>query len=162
VIETTVVFAGSVSVIVTVPGTLAGPLFVAVMVYLIVLPARTGFGVPVIVTARSACPVVATTTVAIATLFEGFGSVVVAETVAISVIVIPEAVKAFTFTTTVNLVDAPTASVGIVHEITPPVHVQPDVPEVAATETKVVFVGTVSVKATLLAAAGPLFVTTTV
>jgi hypothetical protein len=52
-IETTVVFAGRVSVSVTFAA-VAGPLFVTVIVYVMLLPASTGFGVPVFVTARSA------------------------------------------------------------------------------------------------------------
>ena len=43
-------------------------------------PAVTGFGVPVLVTARSACPVVATVTAAVAKLFVVFGSAVDEET----------------------------------------------------------------------------------
>src|ERR1700679_2501341 len=125
-------------------------------------PARTGFGVPVLVTARSACPAVATMVVTVATLFDGFGSVVAAETFAVSVITVPEAVLAPTVTITVNVVDDPAAKVVIVQKRAVAEQVQPAVPEVAATETKVVFVGTVSVNATVLDAAGPLLVTVTV
>lgn len=125
-------------------------------------PASTGFGVPVFVTARSAWPAVATTTVTVATLFEGFGSVVADETFAVSVMTVPEGVVAPTVTITVNVVDAPAANVGIVHEIAPGVHVQPEVPDVGVTETKVVFAGIASLKTTVLALPGPLFVTTTV
>ena len=61
-----------------------------------------------------------------------------------------------------NVVDAPEASVGIVQEIEVPEQVQPPVPEVAVAETNVVFVGTASVKATVLDVPGPLLVTVTV
>jgi hypothetical protein len=100
--------------------------------------------------------------VAIAKLFEGFGSVVLEETLAVSVITVPDAVPPITVTTTVNVVEAPTANEGFVHEIEMPVHVQPPVPDVLAAETKVVFAGSASVNASVLAVLGPLFVMTTV
>src|ERR1039457_7686792 len=95
-------------------------------------------------------------------LFDGFGSVVAADTVAVSVMIVPEGVAAPTFTTTVNVVDAPEANVGIVQEIDEPEQVQPAVPEVAATDTNEVFAGRASVNAPVLDVPGPLFVTTTV
>lgn len=125
-------------------------------------PARTGFGVPVFVTARSAWPEDATTTFTVAELFDGFGSVVLEETFAVSVMIVPDGTVAPTFTTTVNVDEAPDANVGIEQEITPGVQVHPPVPELWVTETKVVLVGIVSLNTTLLALAGPLFVTTTV
>jgi len=94
----------------------------------------------------------------------GLGSVVDDETVAVSVINVPPV----TVTTTVKVVDAPAANGApegkfvYAHEIVPGVQVQPEVPEVGAAETKVVLAGNVSVNIALLAAPGPLFVTTTV
>jgi hypothetical protein len=126
------------------------------------LPASTGFGVPVFVSAKSACPAVATTVVTVATLFDGFGSVVAADTFAVSVMIVPEGTAAPTLTTTVKVVDAPLANVGIVQEIEAPEQVQPPVPDVAATDTNEVFAGSASVNATVLDVPGPLFVITTV
>jgi hypothetical protein len=60
------------------------------------LPPVTGLGVAELVTLRSACPVAATTTVAVAALLLGFGSVVVDATFAVSVMTVPEAVPAVT------------------------------------------------------------------
>ena len=117
---------------------------------------------PAFVTARSAWPVVATTVVTVATLFDGFGSVVAAETVAVSVMIVPEGTAAPTWTTTVNVVDAPAANDAIVQVIELGEHAQPAVPEVAATDTNDVFVGVGSVNETVFDVAGPLFVTTTV
>ena len=160
-IEVKVVFAGRTSVSVTFAAG-AGPLLVTVMVYVIGLPASTGFGVAVLVTAKSACPAVATTTVVVARLLEGFGSVVLDDTFAISEITVPEGVPAFSNTTTVNVVEAPAENDPMLHDITPAVQLHPAVPDVAATETTVVFAGIVSLKSTLLAVEGPWFVTTTV
>ena len=157
-IETNVVCAGKVSSIVTVAAA-PGPLFVTVSVYVMLLPPSTVLGVPVFVTARSAwVEEEATTVVTVAKLFVGLGSVVAAETVAVSVIDVPPV----TVTTTVNVVDAPDAKAPIVQEIDVFGHVQPDVPEVAVAETNVVFAGSASVNATVLAGPGPLLVTTTV
>jgi hypothetical protein len=73
-----VVFVGIVSVKVTVVVAEAvmavGPLFVTDCAYVMLLPGVTGFGVPVLVTARSACPEVATSMEAVAKLFAVFGS----------------------------------------------------------------------------------------
>ena len=55
--------------------------------------------------ARSDWPAVATVVLTVALLLLGLGSVVVAETWAVSVIVVPEAVPIFTETTTVNVVE---------------------------------------------------------
>src|SRR5580658_5201846 len=56
-----------------------GPLLMIDWVYVMLLPGVTGFGVPVLVTARSAWPEVATVTEAVAKLFVVFGSGVDAE-----------------------------------------------------------------------------------
>src|SRR5580704_4177124 len=125
-------------------------------------PASTVTGVPTLVSARSACPLAATTSVAVAVLFVGFGSVVFEVTVAVSVITVPGATSAPTFTTTVKVVDAPTAKVPMLHEIEVGEQVHPVVPDATPTDTNVVFVGTTSDRFTVDAALGPLFVTVTV
>jgi hypothetical protein len=43
-------------------------------------------------------------------LFDGFGSIVVADTLAVSVMTVPEATAEPTFATTVNVVDEPTGN----------------------------------------------------
>lgn len=126
------------------------------------MPARTGFGVPVFVTAKSAWPAVATTTVAVAELLEGFGSVVLEETVAVSLMSVPDAVAGLTVTVTLNVVDAPGAKDGMLHAIDVREHVQPLVPDVGTTETNVVFVGVAELQVTVLALAGPALATTMV
>ena len=100
---------------------------------------------------------------AVAALLLGFGSVVVEETFAVSVITVPEAVPEATVTTTANDVDAPAATVGFeqVRVALTTEQVQPVAGDGVA-ETKVVLVGMASLKATVLAVAAPLFVTTTV
>src|SRR5580693_6765425 len=126
------------------------------------LSSVTGLGVAELVTLRSACPAVATTTVAIASLLARFGSVVVEETSAVTAMDVPEAVPAVTFSTTVNVVEAPDASVGF-EQVSVPLtteQVQPAAGEGVA-ETYVIAAGIVSLKATVLAAAAPLFLTTT-
>lgn len=127
------------------------------------LPPVTGLGVAALVTLRSACPAVATTTVAVAALLFGFGSVVVDATFAVSVITVSEAVPEITCRTTAKLVEAPEASVAF-EQVSVPVtteQVQP-VAGVGVAETNVVLAGIASLKATVLAVAAPLFLTTTV
>src|ERR1700675_1604522 len=120
------------------------------------LPPVTGLGVAELRTLKSACPAVATTTVAVALLLFGFGSFVVEETSAVSVISVPEAVPAVTFSTTVNVVEAPEATVGF-EQVRVPLtteQVQPAAGEGVA-ETNVVLAGIASLKATVLAVAAP-------
>src|ERR1700730_2604516 len=125
------------------------------------LPSVTGLGESELVTLMSAWPAVATTTVAVALLLFGFGSGVVAETSTVSVMTVPEAVPAVTFTTTVNVADALAANAAIEH-VRDPTGAGQLQPAAGATETKVVLRGMPSVKDTLVAAAVPLFFTTTV
>lgn len=127
------------------------------------LPSVTGLGVAALVTLKSDWPEVATTTVAVALLLLGFGSVVVEETLAVSVMTVPAGVAEFTVRMTLNVVDAPEATVGLeqvsVPPATPQVHpVKGD----GVAETKVVLAGMASLKATVFAVAAPLLVTTTV
>ena len=127
------------------------------------MPSLTGFGLAELATLKSACPEMATTSVAVAELLLGFGSVVVEETLAVSVITVPEAVPEFTVKTTANVAEEPEASVAFEQVSVPPTteQVQPVVGDGVA-ETNVVFAGMASLKATVLAAAAPLFLTTTV
>ena len=91
------------------------------------LPPVTGFGAAELITLKSDCPEVATTTVAVAELLFGLGSVVAEETFAVSVMNVPEGVPEFTVTTTVKVVEAPGATVGF-EQVSVPLataHVQP-------------------------------------
>jgi hypothetical protein len=127
------------------------------------LPSVTGFGAAELMILKSACPAVATTTLAVAALLFGFGSVVVEATFAVSVITVPAAVPAFTVTTTVNVVEAPEARVAF-EQVRVPLtteQLQPAAGDGVA-ETNVVLAGMASLKATLLAMATPLFMITTV
>src|ERR1044071_9509835 len=73
------------------------------------LPAKAGSGVSLLVTARSAC--VCTVVVAVAVLLPAVGSVVVVAAVALLLIVAPLAVLALTLTTMVNTADSPATAV---------------------------------------------------
>jgi hypothetical protein len=86
-----------------------------------------------------------------------FGSVVVDETEATSMIVAPDAVEGSTLTTSGKLAVALTARLAIVQVAV--THVQP---AGAASDTNVVLAGKTSVNVRFAAAAGPLFVTTCV
>src|SRR5271165_4783210 len=78
------------------------------------LPACTGTGLAALVTARSAES--ATCTFTVAELLVEFGSVVGASlTESVSVIVVPVAVPAFTFTTKVNVAEVLAARVAMLH-----------------------------------------------
>jgi hypothetical protein len=60
------------------------------------LPAVAGFGLPELVTLKSACVPEATAMLAVAELSAGFVSFVVVAPVAVSVMIVPAAVPAFT------------------------------------------------------------------
>jgi hypothetical protein len=132
------------------------------------LPGRTGFGDAEFVTAKSDCPAPATTTVAVAELFVGFGSVVLEETVAVSEIVVPAASPETTFTLIVNVALVLAASDAIVQVILPVLPedgVEQDQPGAGVIVLNVrssglAGIGMLSVM--LLAADGPLLVTLTV
>jgi hypothetical protein len=122
-------------------------------------PAATGLGAPPLVTDRSQATVSGVATVVL--LLAAFGSPVVAVTDEFAVIV-PAAVAAGTFTTTIMSATVPDAiaegSVQLTFPVAPTagaVHVQPTGAE---TDWNVVFVGVASVKLTPVDAAGPLFV----
>ena len=89
-----------------------------------------------------------TVVVAVAELLPAAGSAVVLETLAVLVIIVPLAVPAVTFTTTVKILEALAACVALVNVSVPvppagtaSVRVQPDG---VVTETSVVFAGTAS------------------
>lgn len=121
-------------------------------------PASTVNGVAVVLSARSACVAEATTSVAVAEFDpkDWF----VAFTVTVSVITVPAAVPAFTLLTTVNVPDAPAATVVAVHGLAGnPVQVQP---AGGVIETNVVFAGVASVNVPFVIAEDPVLVTTCV
>jgi hypothetical protein len=151
--ETKVVFAGIASVNVA-EAQLLGPLFVTTWVYVMLLPAVTGLGLPLLVTARSQAMPTGVTTVVL--LLAEFGSVVVADTDEFAVIDAATTDGA-TFTTTRISADAPAARLGS-EQVTEVVTVQVQ-PTGADTEENVVLVGIASVKVAPVAAPGPLFVT---
>jgi len=116
-------------------------------------PACTGTGLAELVTARAAEP--ATCTLEEAVLFPLFGSLVAEETDAVSAIIEPGATVAGTLTTNGN-VAVPTRRLAMLHvygAAVVQVHPEPD------SEKKVLFAGTASERTTVVAAAGPLFVT---
>jgi len=118
------------------------------------LPAETGLGVPLFVTARSQATV--TGVLMVVLLLAELGSLVLEETEEFAVIEAATTVDG-TFTATMMLADAPEARLGSV-QVTEAVITQ-DQPAGADTETKVVLVGIASVKLTEAAAPGPLLVT---
>jgi hypothetical protein len=129
------------------------------------LPTATPFGEAELVTTKSAPPVVPTTVEAEAVLLLEFGSLTDELTVAVSVISVPFAVPEFTLVTS-EKVAAVLPAIFKAVQITLPVPPTGGVvqlqPAGAATDTKVVFVGTPSTNVALSAALGPLFVTTCV
>src|SRR5258708_37169614 len=118
------------------------------------LPAVTGFGVPLLVTAKPHLAITLVTTVVL--LLAELGSPVVAEMEEFAVIVATTTVEA-TFTTTMMSADAPAARVGSV-QVTEVVMTRVQ-PTGAETEANVVLAGIASVKLTAEAEAGPLLVT---
>src|SRR5580658_1078269 len=118
------------------------------------LPAVTGLGLPLLVTIR--LHLSSRVVVTVVLLFAGLGSLVVAETVEVAVMV-PAAMVGATFTTTMMSAEALAARLGSV-QVTDVVVVQVH-PSGAETETNVVLAGIASVKLTAVAAAGPLLVT---
>jgi len=140
-----VVFAGVGSLSVAVVQ-LLGPLLVTTCVYVMLLPAVTGLGLPVFVTVRSQRS--PTPTITVVVLLLEFGSDVAAVTEEFAVIVPPSTV-AGTFTTITMSAALPEARMAESVQTTFPVdptggavHVHPDG---ASTDSNVVFVGVVSV-----------------
>ena len=129
---------------------------------MILLPAVTGLGAPVFVTARS--QVVVTVVLVVVLLLAELGSLVVEETVEVAVMEATVTVDA-TFTTTMMSADEPEAklvSVQVTLPVPPTAGAVQDQPTGAETEAKVVLAGVASTKETAAAAAGPLLVTTCV
>src|SRR5437899_1874056 len=105
------------------------------------LPASTGTGLAVFVTARSAEP--ATVTFTVALLLPPFGSTVVEETESVCEMTVPEATFVFTFTTNVKFAVVVAAIVVVSVQVrVPSTHVHPAGP---LRETAVVLAGRVSV-----------------
>jgi hypothetical protein len=119
-------------------------------------PTVTGLGLPLLVTVRSQAMItlVVTVVVLVVTEFE-------ADRLDVAVIVGATTLGA-TLTTTTMFAEAPTARLGSV-QVTFPVEPTAGVVQVqpagAKTDWNVVFSGVASVKLTVVAAAGPLFVT---
>jgi hypothetical protein len=124
-------------------------------------PAFTGFGLAEFVTPRSACPAVATPIFTVAELSLGLVSDVAEAAVAVSVMIVPEAVSAFTLTTTGKVLDEPGATLGFVQLIDPAV-VQVHPAGTGVIDTNVVFAGNASMKVALVQLLGPPLVTTCV
>jgi hypothetical protein len=162
--ETNVVFAGVVCVRVA-PLAAVVPLFVTVSVYVMFLPAPTGFGAAACVIDRSAA---LTVTEAVAVLFAGVGSVVVELIVTVS-LKVPFGAVPVTSTTTENVAVLPLAIFAVRVRVMAPVPPTPGdprfhvpVPPVLAAETKVVLAGVLVVTTGALAVFAPLLITVTV
>ncbi len=126
------------------------------------LPEATEVGDAVLVVTRSAWVAVATTSAAVAALFDVFGSEIAELTTAVSLIAVPAAVPTFTLRATVNVAD-PTAKLGSVQVIVPEVPtagVMQDQPAGIVTDWNVVFPGVVSVRVAVVAVLGPALATT--
>ena len=124
-------------------------------------PAFTGFGLAEFVTPRSACPAVATPIFTVAELSLGLVSDVAEAAVAVSVMIVPEAVPAITLNTTGKVLAEPGATLGLVQLIDPAV-VQVHPAGTGVSDTKVVFAGNASVNVALVQLLGPPLVTTCV
>jgi hypothetical protein len=103
-----------------------------------------------------------TTTVAVAVLLARLGTMLPAEEVVVSGMLVPEVVVEFTCRTRLKLAVAFAAKLGSVHVIVPvpPAVTPPQVhPAGGVIDSKTVFGGVVWVKVAVAAADGPLFVT---
>jgi len=156
--DTKLVFAGVGSVRVAVEQ-LLGPPFVMTCVYVMLLPASTGLGVPAFVTPKSQR--VPTPVMTVVVLLPRFGSDVVAVTEEFAVTG-PPVVLGGTLTTITMSAEVPEPRFAVSLHTTFPV--DPTAGEVqvhpagASTDSKVVLVGVGSVKLRPAAAAGPLLV----
>ena len=146
----------------TKPEAVPGPLLVTTAVIVKLEPARTVGEDAVLVTARSACVAVPTVVMTVAVLLARFGSFVPEVTLSTSTICVPLVVPFPTCTTTVKLTFPPFAKSGFVQDIVP---VPPTAgvaqvhPATLLMDSKTVFAGMPSLKTTLTASSGPLFVT---
>ena len=121
------------------------------------LPAVTGFGLPELVTLKSACVPDATAIFTVAELSSGFESCVVVAPVSVSEMMVPATVPAATLYTAVIVPIEPGGTLGFVQLIGPTfgqVHVPPPV-VTTATETNDVFVGVGSDNVAVLQLLGP-------
>lgn len=133
---------------------LLGPVLVTTWVYVIVPPAATGLGVPLLLTARSQAAV--TRVLVLVVMVRAL----VAETDEVAAIA---AAVTFDGTLTTTMIDAEVVaaklvSVQVMFPVAPTAGVVHTQPAGAETEAKVVLVGTASKKLTEVAAAGPLLV----
>ncbi len=122
------------------------------------LPAITVGGVKAVLSARSACPAAATTSVAVAKLApnDWFPALIVT----VSVMIVPLGVGALTVYKTLNVPVEPTATLGFEQGTAGnPVQVHP---AGGVTEKNVVLTGVTSVNEAPVAAIDPVFVTTCV
>ena len=124
-------------------------------------PAFTGFGLAEFVTPRSASPAVATPIFTVAELSLGFVSDVAEAAVAVSVMIVPGPVPAFTLNTTGKVLLEPGATLGLLQLIDPAV-VQVHPAGTGLSDTNVVFTGKPSVNVALVQLLGPPLVTTCV
>ncbi len=124
------------------------------------LPAVTGFGLPELVTLRSACVPLATAMFSVAELLFVFVSREVVVPVSVSVMIVPTGVPAFTVTEKIKVLIDPGATLGLVQPETKEVQVHPG--GAPLNELNVVFAGIASLKDTVLQLLGPLLVTTCV
>ena len=155
--ETKLVVAGSTSVTIMAVASLE-PLFVAVSMYVMLLPASTGSGVSLFVRAMSAEVVMVV--VAEPLLLVVFESVAFDAITAVLVMVEPFGVPLPTLTTTVKLAGAPVGKSGFVAvmvPVPPTAGVVVDQPAGAVIDTNVVFGGRESVTETFEALLGPPF-----
>jgi hypothetical protein len=155
--DTKAVLAGAASVKVALLQ-LLGPELAMTCVYVMLLPAETGFGAPLLVTDRSHWSAMNVETLVL--LFEELGSLVDEVTDELAVIV-PCGAVAGTFTTTMTSASVPVVMDGSVQFTVPVLPTAGAVqlqPAGASTDSKVVLVGVASLKLTAEAEAGPLFV----
>src|SRR5258706_517057 len=117
------------------------------------LPALTGSGESLLVTARSAR--VCTVVIAIPVLLPGVGSGVALLAVALLLIIVPFAVDAGMLTTIVNTADSPAITAALEKTIGPEVLTAQPLPVVTTADTNDVPAGTPSVTVTVLASLGP-------
>lgn len=136
----------------------AGPLFVIACVYVMLFPASTLAGLAAVLRAKSACVPDATTTVAAAVFAPK--DWLAAFTVTVSLMRVPAGTVAFTLYCTVNVAEAPAATVAAVHCGGNTVQDHPAGGVIG--DIKVVFAGVISVKVAPVAAELPVFVTTCV
>ena len=121
------------------------------------LPAVTGFGLPEFVTLRSAWPAPATAILTVDELSFKYVSRVGVFAVAVSVMIVPDVVPAFTLYMAVMVATEPGGTPGFVQATGPAlgqVHVPPPV-VTAESDTHVVFTGVASLNVAVLQLLGP-------